>query len=154
MNLLHPMIIHFPIASLLISLALEGLFVWTKRESFKSSAVIMLHISALTAIFAVATGYIASDALGHDSPGHDLVHQHRDVMLAMSILLVILSAVVFKVRAVREGSLRKWLFPALLLVSALLVYGADKGGHLVFEKGVGVEKNIINEGHHDSDHDH
>ncbi|NOY06620.1 MAG: DUF2231 domain-containing protein [Chlorobi bacterium] len=114
----------------------------------------MLHISALTAIFAVATGYIASDALGHDSPGHDLVHQHRDVMLAMSILLVILSAVVFKVRAVREGSLRKWLFPALLLVSALLVYGADKGGHLVFEKGVGVEKNIINEGHHDSDHDH
>ncbi len=154
MNLLHPMIIHFPIASLLIALALEGLYVVTKRETLKSSAVLMLHISALTAIFAVVSGYIASDALGHDAPGHDLVHQHRNVMLTMSIILVILSAVVLKVKEIREGSLRKWLFPALLLVSAVLVYGADMGGHMVFEKGIGVKTGIVSEDHHNSDHDH
>ncbi len=148
------MIIHFPVASLLIALFLEALFVFTRRDVFKASAIILLHISALTAILAVATGYIASDALGHDAPGHDLVHQHRDVMLVVSIVLVILSAMVFKIKAIREGGLRKWLLPALLLVSALLVYGADKGGRMVFESGVGVETNVIENTHHDSDHSH
>ncbi len=97
-----------------------------------------IYLSAISAVAAVITGYIASDSLGHDAPGHDLVHEHRDVMIWMSGLLLATSLLVLFIRSFREGKVCRLVIVPLLITSVLLIYGADRGGRLVFEYGTGV----------------
>ena len=80
-----------------------------------------------------------SNSLSHDSPGHEFVHEHRNVMLWMSGALLITMLTVLRLRSLREGKARRFLIIALFVISGLLVYGADKGGRLVFEFGMGVK---------------
>ena len=135
----HPLFVHFPVALVLVALLSEAIWWVSKKERFRGYATYLLYLSALSATAAVITGYIASNGLGHGTPGHDFVHEHRDVMLWMSGLLVITTAVMLLVRSFREGKWRRLLILPLLVISGLLVYGADKGGRLVFEYGMGVK---------------
>ena len=135
----HPLFVHFPVALILVTLLFEGLWWITKRSEFRSFATYLLYLSALSAVAAVFTGYIASDSLSHDSPGHEIVHEHRNVMLWMSGALLITALSVIRLRSLREGKARCLLIVALFAISGLLVYGADKGGRLVFEFGMGVK---------------
>jgi len=136
---IHPLFVHFPIALILVTLLFEGLWWITKKDQYRFFATYLLYLSALSAITTVITGFIASDSFGHDSPGHDFVHEHRDVMLWMSGILLVTTLSVIFVRSLREGKMRRLLILALFVISALLVYGADKGGRLVFEFGMGVK---------------
>lgn len=135
---IHPLFVHFPIALILVSLLFEAIWWLTKKEQFRNTATSLLYLGALSAVAAVITGYIASNGLGHDAPGHEFVHEHRDVMLWMSGLLVVTTFLVVFVRTLREGQWRRLLIAPLLVISGLLIYGADKGGQLVFEYGTGV----------------
>ena len=42
------------------------------------------------AIVSLATGYLATWSMGHDAPGHDVIHIHRNWMIATTILAVAL----------------------------------------------------------------
>ncbi len=136
---IHPLFVHFPVALILTTLLFEAFWWMTKKDKFRDFATYLLVLSVLFSVAAVITGYLASNSLGHDAPGHDFVHEHRNVMMWMSgILLVTVFSVLF-VRPLREGNLRRLLIIPLLVIGALLVYGADKGGQLVFEYGMGVK---------------
>lgn len=134
----HPLFVHFPIALVLVTLLFEGIWWVTKKEHFRAFATWLLYLSALSAAAGVITGLLASNGLGHDSPGHDYVHVHRDIMYWMTGLLLTTTAAVAFLKNVREGAARRFLIVALLAISGLLAYGADKGGRLVFEFGMGV----------------
>ncbi len=136
---IHPLFVHFPIALILVTLLFEGIWWLTKNEQFRVFATYLLYLSALSAVTAVITGYIASNGLGHDAPGHDFVHEHRDVMLWMSGILILTALSVFSVRTFREGKSRRILLFVLFIISGILGYGADKGGRLVYEFGMGVK---------------
>ena len=135
----HPLFVHFPVALILVALFSEAVWWLTRKDHFRRFATYLLYLSTLSAVAAVITGYIASNSLGHDTPGHDFVHEHRDVMLWMSGVLVATTVVMLFVRSFREGKWRRLLLVPLFVISGLLVYGADKGGRLVFEYGVGVK---------------
>lgn len=60
-------------------------------------------------------------------------------MLIMGTLLLLTALLVLGIRSFREGKFRKLLIIPLLATSTLMVYGADKGGKLVFSYGVGVQ---------------
>lgn len=134
----HPLFVHFPIALVLVALVFESMWLLTRREQFRTCATYLLYAGTVSAIATVVTGYIAADSLGHDAPGHEFVHEHRDVMVWMSGFLVVTSLAVLLLRPFREGKARGFLIVVLLGISSLLVYGADKGGRLVFELGTGV----------------
>ncbi len=136
----HPLFVHFPIALILVTLFFEGLWWLTKKEQFRVFATYLLYLATVSAVATVITGFLASDSLGHDSPGHEFVHEHRNIMLLMSVLLTATTATVLFVRSVREGGWRRLLILPLAIVCGMLVYGADKGGRLVFEYGMGVAK--------------
>ena len=144
---IHPLFVHFPIALVLVTLLFEVLWWLNKKESFRQTATYLLYLSAVAAIAAVITGYIASSGLGHDAPGHDFVHEHRDLMYWMTGLLVATTLLVLFVRSLRVGKARRFLILPLLLVSGLLMLGADKGGRLVFEFGMGVKTTSEQSGH-------
>ena len=89
--------------------------------------------------FAAATvaGFLASESLGHGSPGHDLVHTHRDFMLGATALSIGLTGVGWWMRA---GG-RAWktgLSVAAVALVGVMSLGADRGAYLVYQHGVGV----------------
>ncbi len=136
---IHPIVVHFPIALVVLALFFEGLWLATKRDNFREFATWLIYLGALAAIAGVVTGLFASDSLGHDAPGHEFVHEHRDVMYWTAGLMVLIALAVAFVQSLREGSARKFLIIALVIVNGLLMYGADKGGRLVYEFGMGVK---------------
>ena len=142
---IHPLVVHFPIASVLFALFFEGLYLVTKNDAYRRFSVWMIFIAVLTAIAASITGYMASGAIGHDSPGHDYVHGHRDIMLLLTGILLVIAAILINRKRTKRIIGQYSLFPLLLVASVVLTYGADKGGQLVFEFGVGVAPRIQGE---------
>ncbi|NOZ08508.1 MAG: hypothetical protein GXO91_06475 [FCB group bacterium] len=154
---LHPMVVHFPIVLILLAVVSEILHVSLKNEFYGRAAGILLNLAAISAVVAVYLGYQAADAVGHDSPGHDRVHVHRDIMLWFTGLTVVIAGIFQFIKSSRKGYYR---LIALAAVSVILIIGADRGADLVFNYGVGTHiKEMSQEmpGHHeegeDSDHD-
>lgn len=135
---LHPMLVHFPIAYLVTALLAEGAFWITNKQEIRTFSNGLIALGALAATGALATGALAADALGHDTPGHDLIHEHRDIMLIITAALIATGIALFKWEAFRRGPERKALLPILLLLTAVMIFGAGKGGDLVYRFGVAV----------------
>lgn len=149
---LHPMVVHFPIA-----FWLGALLFWTIgviRPAGQAARVgrWLLYLGTLGGLVAVAFGYWATSKMGHDTPGHDLVHVHRDWMLVTTGLAVALSGLAWWKRSAGR-SWRFTLLVGLIALSGTLAVGADRGAELVFRYGMGTAGEVPPEsdGH---DHDH
>ncbi|MBF0381675.1 MAG: DUF2231 domain-containing protein [Magnetococcales bacterium] len=140
---LHPMVVHFPIAFLVTALFFEFLRFISKKETVKIFAEWMIYLGALSAVVAVGAGWIAAESLGHDSPNHDLVHVHRDIMMTMSTGLILTALALIFFQGFRDGVARKWLLAIVIALTTIMAVGADKGGQLVYKYGVGVNPEII-----------
>lgn len=156
----HPMFVHFPIALW----AAAGLFLFLgmvrQREDMFIAGRWLLYIGAIGAAVAIGTGLRAADVLGHDSPGHELVHVHRDFMLAASGLGLVATLGAAALRD-RQNVMAKWGVTVLALATiGVLTLGADRGAALVFQYGVGVADQPeppLDSPHvddHDASHDH
>lgn len=153
---LHPMVVHFPIA---FWLAAAGAWVIALLRSDEGAwrFGLWLHSLGLAGgALAVAFGFWATVKMGHDSPGHDLVHVHRDLMLWTTGLAVIVTAVGWWKRGT---GVRKLLTGLSLLLAGLLSLGADRGAELVFRYGMGVAGEAPPaaghaHGHGDDEHGH
>lgn len=145
----HPMAVHFPIVFWITATAL-WLYALVRNSQKAWDVGLLLHVfGVVSAAVTIATGFLATAKTGHDGPGHDLVHVHRDIMIYTSIYaLLVTSLAVWK----RYGSrvMKAALFVLALLLVGALVYGADRGAELVFRYGIGV----ANETPPPSDHAH
>lgn len=151
---IHPLLVHCPIALFPLALALEVLAVWRRDTFFHKMACCLVYVGTLSAIFAVGTGFWAAADMGHNHPGHDLVHIHRNFMVATTISALILSVFIFYNRHHYYADSAHFMIIGLVIVVALLLLGADRGGLLVFKHGIGV-KNVpppISEHEHDNGH--
>ncbi|MFT7578698.1 MAG: putative membrane protein [Myxococcota bacterium] len=138
---IHPMLVHFPIVLWVSALALWTLGVARSRSDLFRSGTWFLSIGTLTAVITLISGYLAADGLGHDSPGHDLVHGHRDLMLVATIVGAALTALAWLLRR-RQGRLVRWsLVATLLALNAVTTLGADRGALLVYGHGMGTVQN-------------
>lgn len=151
----HPLVVHFPIALWLVA----GLFcligVLRQREDLFAVGRWLLYLGALGAAVAVGTGLWAADTMGHDSPGHELVHVHRDFMLVASGIGLTATIAAWALRK-RQSVGVKWGITALALATiGVLTIGADRGAALVFQYGIGIaEQAPPADGHVDSHADH
>ncbi len=140
---IHPMVVHLPIAYLLTAFLFELIRYFTNNERVKVFAEWMVYLGAASAIAAVGAGFLAAESLGHDSPGHDLVHIHRDIMVSMTVGFVLLALALALIKQFRDGPFRKGLVVLLTLLTGLMAFGADKGGQLVYQHGTGVNPAIL-----------
>jgi uncharacterized membrane protein len=153
---IHPMFVHFPIAFFLGALAMEGLALFW-REKYHEISSLMLYLGTLMAVVTLSTGFVAMnnvaavDPRGHDAPGHDVIHIHRNWMVSVTAVSILLSAYLFWIDKKRkEGVYRQGFVFGLLLLSSLLVLGTDRGARLVYEFGTGVNPQVLKvppEGH-------
>lgn len=148
---IHPLLIHFPIAFFLGALAMEGMAVF-RDEKFHFAATWMLYLGTLSALVALPTGFIAAnivaatDPRGHDAPGHDFIHIHRNWMLASTAVGILLAGYLFWINQKGNwASHRGRLLLGLAVLSALVALGADRGGRLVFEFGTGINPAVLKE---------
>ena len=151
---IHPLFVHFPIALTLVALLFEGWYRVQRKDHLRQTATSLIYLAALAAGVTALTGLLAADTLGHDSPGHELVHVHRDIMYWYTGIMAVLALVNV---ALARGYLpavaahwRKLGRPVLLLTAAIvLVVGADRGGELVFQYGTGVNPEALPAASHD-----
>lgn len=135
---LHPVAVHFPIALWIVATGF-WLFSLVRDDAATWKCGLVLHcLGAAGALLAVLFGFAAANALGHDSPGHELVHVHRNLMLAATVVsLATCSLSLWWPR--RWKGERGWLVGLSLALCGLTVFGADRGGELVYRFGTGVK---------------
>lgn len=144
----HPLIVHFPIALLLVAPVLVILgILWTRQSrGLFIAALILMAIGTIATYFAVATGEAAGE-LAERTPGvatvlenhEELAETTRVIFTALTVIFaVILFALLFKKRLGYRSSL-------ILNLAFLVLYGAGslvlinvahQGGRLVHQFGV------------------
>ena len=149
---LHPMVVHFPIA-FWTAASMAWFFSLVLKKDKVWEFGLWLHIAALlSAGLAIGFGFWATDTMGHDSPGHDLVHVHRDWMIYSSIAAAILTGLAFWKRG-EKGKIRYLFLVFSFLILGATSLGADRGAQLVYGYGMGVSKTPPTH-HKDGGHSH
>lgn len=146
---LHPIIVHFPIALLLVApvLILLGSFLPNKSRPILISAFVLMLIGTVGAWIAVSTGESAGEFAEQMANVEAVLENHKELAettaTVFTALTAIFGVVVFAPMIFRKELSRKIIIPLnlafLLFYSAgaiLLINTAHEGGRLVHEFGV------------------
>lgn len=145
---LHPLIVHYPIALLTAFFLLELVGVTLRREGVRQAASWTLYLGALGAIMAVAAGLIAEDTVPHGEAVHEIMEWHGRLGISVATLSLILA--VWRIAARTNFSLMAkslYLYLAAIMVICMFI-GADLGGLMVYQYGVGVKSLQQPDDHH------
>ncbi len=135
---LHPLLVHFPIASWLAAFPLCSFGTWRPRSVVFHVGSWLLHFGTLSGTVAIVSGYLAATSLDHPAPGHDLVHVHRNLMVAAAVLSLITSVTLFTMRCYRRRISRLAQVALIAAVTGLAALGGDRGALLNHRHGIGV----------------
>ena len=149
----HPMFVHFPVA---FWIAAFGFCLWgvvRESEAVWVSGRRLLYLGTVSALGALVTGMLAADAMGHDSPGHGMVHVHRNLMIGTTLLAALACAFAHAAQDPAAGGKRRAVLAALFAVVVVMTLGADRGAEMVYRYGIGTagETPPSGDGH---SHDH
>ena len=137
----HPLVIHFPVALLLVAALADFVAMPFGRPKWLAAAVTTLFaIGSAGAIVACLTGQQALDTVLMPGMAHPIVQAHRTWAIGTTIYFCVLTLVRLAVTFRAPLSLRSRV--ALLVAAIIGVAGlqqtAERGGRLVYEQGVGV----------------
>ena len=145
---LHPLIVHFPIALLLVAplLVLLGLLWPAQRTGIHAAALILLLLGTSLAVLAVSTGMAAAGAAGRNPElrlaldSHEALAKQAAILYAGLSMAFIVLQLLSKQR--RQGPSPRWLIVVHLLwlavslgASLLLIRTGHLGGRMVHELG-------------------
>ena len=146
---LHPLIIHFPIALLLVAplLVLFGVFLPNKGRSFLIAAFILMLLGTVASFIAVSTGASAGELAERVANVESVLENHEELAettrTVFSALTVIFGVMLFAPMIFKKDLSSKIVIP--LNLAFLIFYGAGvvllintahEGGRLVHEFGV------------------
>lgn len=142
---LHAMIVHFPIALVLVGFLFETIGFISKKDFFHKASFYILILAAAGAIFSYLTGHSAGEGMESGSL-EAAMEAHEDAAL-ITLWLTIAVAVVRLFMEFWKNS-----FSWLRIVSFILLLGAVGGvartgylgGQLVFRHAAGVELSFGN----------
>jgi len=147
MENIHPLIVHFPIAFLNGFFIMELLGFILKKEDLRTAATWMLYLGALGAIAAVSAGLWAAYTVPHTDKEHEIMADHRNLMLTVLGLAIVLSIWRFRVKGVFSFKWQVLHLVLALVTLGVMASGADHGGLMVYKYGVAV-KAVPVKGHH------
>lgn len=146
---LHPLIVHFPIALLLIApvLVLLGSFLPSKNRPILIAAFVLMLIGTIAAWIAVSTGESAGELAERIGNVENVLENHEELAettrAVFTGLTAIFGVIVFAPMLFKKEFSSKIIIPlnlAFLLFYAagtiLLINTAHQGGRLVHEFGV------------------
>lgn len=135
---LHPMLVHFPIALLLTSLAFDLLSVRWQSDRFRITSLHTLVAGLLGTVLALLTGGIAEEAVEHSGVPEGPLDLHESLAFATFWIFVVVLGLRM---AMRWGMIndRYWLTIVLAGIgTVILLITSYYGGSLVYDFGAGV----------------
>ena len=147
---LHPLIIHFPIALLLIVpifVLIGALLREDRGRSFLMAALLMMVLGTASTFVAVSTGTVAGQLAERSPQVNAVLKQHEELAestrIVFSALTILFAALLFAPKLLNKPPSRMMTeaLPLMLLVlygagTILLINTAHNGGRLVHELGV------------------
>jgi uncharacterized membrane protein len=137
---LHAMIIHFPIALIIVGFITEIISLFSKKVFLKNTAFYLLILGLLGVVFAYFSGGFAGEGIeeGPLKKPMELHEQAALITLILAILTTLFKTLFFFFK--KNSIWVKWI--GMLLFSSLVGSVARTGylgGQLVYSHGAGVE---------------
>jgi len=141
-SLLHPKVVHFPIAFLLVYLLLELTGAIFKKEFYSKAAHLFLLLGVVGALLATFTGNQAIDAFNGWNKESNVIlkaHHHYATITTWFFALLLVLRIMVVLRK-KLSTLFKYGFVLLGALGAyFIVLTGDLGGKMVYIHGVGTE---------------
>jgi len=160
----HPMFVHYPLVLLPLALVFQAWAHVSRREDVERVARWLLYVGAVGALAAAGTGLLAEESVEHPEAAHEVIELHETLMLTGAGLTTALAVLAAIFRKKSRRLIQTVLLVGLLATNIVLVIGADRGGQLVYEFGVGVKPQPapapaqgappVNPAEHKHDHQH
>jgi uncharacterized membrane protein len=132
----HPALVHFPIAFWTAVPILDGMQLWTRNRLWWQCAFSCIAIGVVTALIAMAAGFVDLIALPAEHPAQATAQRHM-LFVASSWCMFCVDLLLHSLRH-EPTRLEVWLsFGASLLGFILLCTGGYVGAQLVYNFGVG-----------------
>lgn len=147
-ELIHPLIVHFPIALLLIGSAFRLLHFFLRKNQFEKVSLwiswILLFLGVCSAWLAIIAGEIAGDIVSHSLCKPDILEHHQDFAYTTAILYSSALLVDWGKHWIKNPSFRIFIILVVSLtycISAIfLILTGGFGADLVFKQGAAVER--------------
>ena len=139
---LHPRLVHFPVALLVLGAALHLLYLrrpqgWQGLR-WERLSLACLILGWLTLLPAVVSGLADQNAIALDAPARAVSNDHISAVFVTAAAFGASIYLRLRLRRSWEQPPAHWVFLALLLIGlAALVVAGELGGRLVYEFGVG-----------------
>lgn len=137
---IHPILVHFPIALLVTSVAADAAFFFTSIESLRHAGWWMIAGAAAAAVATVAAGLFDMRRAGLDERVHERVHRHMWIGIALFLVICALAAWRWTFFANPDKPLTAVYLDMGFLAVALAAFQGWLGGELVFTYGVFVRR--------------
>lgn len=140
----HPLFVHFPVVLLPLALVVQALALWQPRQDLERLALWLLWLGTVGAMAAAGTGLLAEEEVTVPEPAWEVIALHETLMLVTAGLAIVLSVVslVLWWRGRWNRGPQKLLLAGLVVLCGILTVGADRGGQLVYQYGVSVQKAV------------
>ena len=163
---LHPLIVHFPIALLILGAVIEIVNVVMKKESLNKFGTLLIILGVISGFVTLATGdgaeHFAENKWGGDSvegkvgPHETFADISMFIFSALAIIKILFRHNIFKWNVLQSKALRGGV--ATVLIVLLSIAGAASiavtghlGGKIVYENNSNTSVTDSNASHQDSD---
>ena len=137
---IHPMVVHFPIALIMVGFLFDVIYLFFKKEQclFKAGLYLMV-LGTLGAGVALASGYLFTNP-PTDGEVVNIYNSHRTGALVMTIIMFICSIVrIYMVTSKKEETSLKWVSFGLYLLGTISVsFTGFMGGTMVYKYFLGL----------------
>ena len=140
----HPMVVHFPVALLLISALFEVVYLINKDPFYRRAGFYLFVMGALGIVAAVITGNLAEEAAEREAIERFIeAHEEAGQLTLVLTIITFIVRIALKVMDKYHG-IYQWIFLTLFAISiAAMVRTAYLGGELVYTHGAGVQWQAI-----------
>lgn len=136
---LHPRLVHFPIALLLVGSVAILVYEWRPTPWLRGWGFLALLAGWALTLPGIITGLIDKSGIASDLAANRIANLHTTLIFVMWVIYGLALYWGYLWRNDMDKAGHRWkLTVLLLLASAILLVAGDLGGRLVYEFGIGV----------------